>query len=113
MAQNFLTYYQLLGVESNATEIEISHAYKEKAKEYHPDKNGGHSTATKLFQFIQDAKEVLMDQNKRTEYDYIIGVKERPMQIIQSQMLKRENNVEELLAIGALGLLVGVFLKKK
>jgi len=110
MEQKILTYYELLGVETNATDLEISSAYKTKAKEYHPDKNNGHSSATKLFQLIQDAKETLLDPDKRLQYDYIIGVKQRPPIIRYTPVVKKENNIEELLAIGAIGILVGIFL---
>lgn len=110
MEQKYLTYYELLGVATNATDLEISAAYKTKAKEYHPDKNNGHSSATKLFQFIQDAKDTLLDPEKRLQYDYVIGVKQRPPIIKNIPIVKKENNISELLAIGVIGILVGIFL---
>ena len=110
MQDNYITYYQLLDVEPNASTVEILKAYKEKAKEYHPDKNDDHFTATKLFQYIQDAKEVLTDTKKRIEYDYMAGIKKRPEPKPKIIHAPKNNNVGALLAVGALGLLVGVFL---
>ncbi|NLL27700.1 MAG: J domain-containing protein [Bacteroidales bacterium] len=118
MKSNYITYYQLLEIEPTASTEEILKAYKEKAKEYHPDKNGGHHTATKLFQYIQDAKETLIDSQKRIEYDYMAGIKKRPdpaPRIIKTPV-KESNNLGTLLAVGAVGLLVGLFIgnsKKK
>lgn len=118
MEKNYLNYYQLLGVKSNATTEEILKAFKDKAKEYHPDKNNGHHTANKLFQFIQEAKEILTDPQKRLEYDYLAGVKKRPTpapDVVKIPYLvkqKADKSDIAAAAIGgvALGLLVAVFL---
>ena len=113
MNNNYITYYQLLGIEPSANKEDILKAYKEKAKEYHPDKNDGHFTATKLFQYIQEAKEVLIDSQKRLEYDYMAGIKMKPEpapKIIRVPVTEKSNNYGSLLAAGALGLLVGIFL---
>lgn len=111
MQNNYLTYYQLLEVETNATTEEILKAYKEKAKECHPDKNNGHHTANTLFQYIQQAKETLTDPQKRLQYDYLAGIKKRPVpapQVIHVPV--KNNNADAWIAAGALGLLVGIFL---
>lgn len=54
-------YYKLLGVDKNASEMEIKKAYKKKAIQHHPDKNldGGHDDA--LFKDIGEAYETLSD----------------------------------------------------
>lgn len=112
MKSNYITYYQLLEIEPTACTEDILKTYKEKAKEYHPDKNGGHHATTKLFQYIQDAKETLIDPQKRIEYDYMAGIKKRPdpaSRIIKTP-LKESNNLETLLSVGAIGLLVGLFI---
>jgi DnaJ family protein A protein 2 len=58
-------FYELLGVEKDATEAEIKRAYKKGALKHHPDKGGDPET----FQKFAAAAEVLMDSEKRATYD--------------------------------------------
>jgi molecular chaperone DnaJ len=61
-------YYEVLGVSKTASKDEIKSAYRKLAKEYHPDLN--HSPdAPKKFEEIQEAYDVLYDDNKRKQYD--------------------------------------------
>lgn len=63
-------YYELLGVDRNATEEELKKAYRRKALELHPDRNYGNvEHATRLFADIQTAYEVLSDPQERAWYD--------------------------------------------
>ena len=64
----FWNYYQILGVSPKATQEEIRAAYKRLAKRYHPDVNP-HPNATRYFQQIREAYEVLSDPKKRQQYD--------------------------------------------
>jgi DnaJ-class molecular chaperone len=63
MAEN---YYILLGIPTKATQAEIKSAYRQKAKELHPDRCGGDR---ERFQDIQQAYEVLSDPARRQAYD--------------------------------------------
>jgi DnaJ family protein A protein 5 len=64
------SYYELLGVERQATEDELKKAYRKKALLLHPDKNrGDEERATKVFAEVQAAYEVLSDPQERAWYD--------------------------------------------
>ena len=61
-------YYNVLGVDRDATEDQIKKAYKRKALQFHPDKNKEDDSEEK-FKKIGEAYEVLSDANKRSVYD--------------------------------------------
>jgi len=62
-------FYEILGVNKNATADEIKKAYRKKAIEHHPDKNPGDKAAEEKFKEAAEAYEVLSDQQKRQRYD--------------------------------------------
>lgn len=62
-------YYKILGVSRQASEQEISKAYRELARKYHPDMNPDDATAKQKFQSVQRAYDVLRDSEKRKKYD--------------------------------------------
>jgi molecular chaperone DnaJ len=66
MAKDF---YQVLGVEKNATQEDIKAAYRKLAKKYHPDLNKGDAQAAEKFKEVNQAYEVLSDPEKRRMYD--------------------------------------------
>ena len=62
-------YYEVLGVNKNATENEIKRAYRKVAKKYHPDMNPGDKNAEEKFKEASEAYEELSDPDKRARYD--------------------------------------------
>lgn len=62
-------YYQLLGIQRNATDAEIKRAYRRLAHEHHPDKNPGNKAAEEKFKDINEAYAVLSDPQKRAYFD--------------------------------------------
>src|SRR2546421_2745136 len=61
--------YATLGVSRNASEDEITKAYRKLARQYHPDRNPGDKQAEAKFKEISSAYEVLSDKTKRAQYD--------------------------------------------
>lgn len=62
------SYYELLGVSQNASEVEIREAYRTQVKKHHPDVSDEPDAREKIMQ-IREAKEVLTDEQQRAEYD--------------------------------------------
>ncbi len=62
-------YYEVLGVDKNATLDDIKKAYRKKAIQYHPDKNPGNKEAEEKFKEAAEAYSVLSDADKRARYD--------------------------------------------
>lgn len=66
----FKDYYDILGVDSSASDAEIRSAYRKLARKYHPDKNKEPGAEDK-FKEINEANEVLKDKEKRASYDQL------------------------------------------
>lgn len=62
-------YYEVLEVGKNATADEIKKAYRQKAIQYHPDKNPGDKEAEEKFKEAAEAYDILSNSDKRARYD--------------------------------------------
>ena len=62
-------YYDILGVNKNASDDEIKKAYRSLAKKYHPDLNPGNAEAAEKLKQVNEAYSVLSDKTKRQNYD--------------------------------------------
>ena len=62
-------YYQILGIERTASEVEIKSAFRRQAMKYHPDRNPGNKEAEEQFQKETEALSVLSDPQKKQMYD--------------------------------------------
>lgn len=62
-------YYEILGVEKNASQDDLKKAYRKLAMQYHPDRNPGNKEAEDKFKEAAEAYEVLSDNDKRAKYD--------------------------------------------
>jgi hypothetical protein len=62
------TFYDVLGVDEDATQSEITEAYRSLVKEYHPDVSD-HPDAADMFDEVVQAEEVLGDEDEREKYD--------------------------------------------
>jgi len=62
-------YYKILGVDKDASKEEIKKAYRKLARKYHPDINPTDKDATNKFADINEAHEVLIDDEKKKKYD--------------------------------------------
>lgn len=61
-------YYEVLGIHRTATDVEIKRAFRNQARQYHPDVNKSHDAESR-FKEISEAYEILGDGRKRAAYD--------------------------------------------
>jgi curved DNA-binding protein len=66
---DYKDYYKILNVDRNASKEEIKKAYRKLALQYHPDRNPGDAVAEEKFKEINEANQVLSDDEKKAHYD--------------------------------------------
>lgn len=69
-----MNYYELLGISSDASDVEIKKAYKNQMKKWHPDVNKT-DDAVDMSIKLNEAKDTLLDDEKRKEYDRYLRYK--------------------------------------
>ena len=67
-----IDFYELLGISMDSTKQEIKNAYREMVKKYHPDINKSEDS-NKIIRSLNEAKEVLLDDEKRKAYDKLLN----------------------------------------
>ena len=73
-------FYEVLGIDKSADEEAIKKAYRILAKKYHPDANPGDKEAEEKFKLINEAYEILSDEQKRKQYDSTITINTVPIE---------------------------------
>ena len=68
-AADYRDYFQILGLERNATQNDIKKSFRQLARKYHPDLNQGEKSYEAKFKEISEAYEVLSDPLKRKRYE--------------------------------------------
>lgn len=69
-------YYQILNLDKTASEEDIKKSYKKLALQYHPDKNPGNDEACEKFKEVSEAYSILINKEKRNQYDMMGSVDE-------------------------------------
>ncbi len=91
----FVDYYQILGVDKNASQEDIKRAYRKLARKLHPDLNPNDKEAHKKFQQINEANEVLSDPEKRKKYDQYGKDWQHAEQFEQARQSQRRSGQQE------------------
>ena len=111
---NFKDYYSILGLESNkATANEIKIAYREQAKKYHPDINGGNTDLEEKFKDINEAYKILSDSKDRKKYDRSWYIYTERKKRVQSKKVEEKKTFKEKLLTILFGITSNKVTKKQ
>ncbi|MBL7662790.1 J domain-containing protein [bacterium] len=89
-------YYEILDLETTASEAEIKQAFRRLARKYHPDSAEG-AESVAIFQQVTEAYDVLSDPESRARYDRTIGVGDAPKVKTFEQSAAANPNIQSLL----------------
>ena len=90
-----MNYYELLGININASEEEIKKAYKNMMKKWHPDINKDPNASNMSVQ-LNEAKNILLDEFKRTDYDeYLKSKTNKTYENIKTHTAKNNSSYKE------------------
>lgn len=110
-------YYQILGVSASATKDEIKEAYVKLSKKIHPDMNKGDEFFSELFKNINEAHQVLSDDEKRNQYNiqfnsYLYDfnyIKEKEIELHRRELSMEEiARKRKVLITNAISLIAGI-----
>ena len=87
-------YYEILGVDRVASKDEIKTAYRKISLKIHPDVNEGDTFFTELFKNINEAHEVLSDDDKRRNYDAQLDGKNEGQENFRQEEARRKQEEE-------------------
>lgn len=87
--------YDILDISSEASTDEIKKSYKKLAKKYHPDLNPDKKMAAEQFREINEAYEILMDKQKRADYDASLNEPEEE-EYSEEKILLTAGSIQEL-----------------
>ncbi len=88
-------HYEALGLYRTASDADIKAAFRRTALQHHPDKHPGDEAALKRFHALVDAKDVLLDPEKRAEYDRELMNPARSQQQQQRQQQQRQRQQQQ------------------
>ena len=81
-----MDFYEILGVDENASDTDIKHAYRALSFKYHPDRNKT-TEAGERMRDINEAYETLIDKTKRKQYD---SRNAHPLENILNELFKNQ-----------------------
>jgi DnaJ-class molecular chaperone len=108
----FKDYYQILNVSQNASAQDIKTAFRRLALQYHPDRNPGNAReAGERFKEINEAYEVLGDEQKRWQYDRLASLssypgRTMPVEDIYSEYMGADSILEMLRRLAGMSFVV-------
>lgn len=94
---SFKDYYQILGVSRDANQQEIKKAFRQLAFRYHPDVNPDNQRqAGEKFKEINEAYEVIGDEDMRHPYNYFLSQMDHPNGASIIKNITGESNIGEV-----------------